>query len=101
MFCTMRNMALLKAITSFDAQREHAALGIFIPAVKGADRDMTNPFFKTNAQHLAAAPYHQLFYDQLLGPSVGRVVNDVSTDIAGGRLSPKAAAEAIEKARQQ
>lgn len=94
-------VALLKAITSFDAQREHAALGIFIPAVKGADRDMTNPFFKTNAQHLAAAPYHQLFYDQLLGPSVGRVVNDVSTDIAGGRMSPKAAAEAIETSRKQ
>ena len=67
---------------------------------KGADRDMTNPFFKLNAQSLAASPYHQLFYDQVLGPSVGRVVNDVSTDIAAGAMSPKEAATAIEKSRK-
>ncbi len=90
----------LKTLTRFETQREQAALGIFIPAVKGADRDMTNPFFKMNAQQLAASPYHQLFYDQVLGPSVGRVVNDVSTDIAGGRMAPKAAAQAIEQARK-
>lgn len=91
----------LKTLTRFETQREMAALGIFIPAVKGAERDMTNPFFKLNAQQLAASPYHQLFYDQLLGPSVGRVVNDVSTDIAAGRMAPKAAANAIEQARRR
>ena len=33
-------------------------------------------------------------------PSVGRVVNDVSTDIAAGKMSPKDAAKAIEDARK-
>lgn len=94
-------VALLKELTAFDHQREMAKLGIFIPAVKGADRDMANPFFKRNAQALAASPYHQLFYDQMLGPSVGRVVNDVSTEIAAGRTEPQAAAEAIEAARRK
>jgi raffinose/stachyose/melibiose transport system substrate-binding protein len=89
----------LKFLTRFDAQREMAASGFFIPVVKGADKDMANPFFKRNALNLAASPYHQIFYDQMLGPSVGRVVNDVSTDIAAGSLSPKEAAVAIEQAR--
>jgi raffinose/stachyose/melibiose transport system substrate-binding protein len=77
-----------------------AGKGFFIPVVKGADRDMVNPFFKVNATNLAASPYHQIFYDQMLGPSVGRVVNDVSTDIAAGKMAPRDAAGAIEDARK-
>lgn len=94
-------VALLKQLTALETQREMAAQGSFIPAVKGADRDMANPFFRRHAQALAAAPYHQLFYDQVLGPSVGRVVNDVTTEIAAGRTTPQAAAEAVERARRQ
>ena len=36
----------------------------------------------------------------MLGPSVGRVVNDVSADIAAGKMTPKDAAGAIEDARK-
>jgi raffinose/stachyose/melibiose transport system substrate-binding protein len=90
----------LKYLTRPDAQREMAAKGFFIPVAKGADRDMANPFFKINATQLAASPYHQIFYDQMLGPSVGRVVNDVSTDIAAGKMTPKDAANAIEDSRK-
>jgi ABC-type glycerol-3-phosphate transport system substrate-binding protein len=64
----------LKFLTRPEAQREMAGKGFFIPVAKGADRDMVNPFFKINATNLAASPYHQIFYDQMLGPSVGRVV---------------------------
>lgn len=94
-------VALLKQLTALETQREMAAQGSFIPAVKGADRDMANPFFKRSAQAIAASPYHQLFYDQVLGPSVGRVVNDVTTEIAAGRITPQAAADAVERARKQ
>jgi len=90
----------LKFLTRPEAQREMAGKGFFIPVAKGADRDMVNPFFKINATNLAASPYHQIFYDQMLGPSVGRVVNDVSTDIAAGKMAPKDAASAIEDARK-
>ena len=51
------------------------------------------PFFKGNAEP-GASQYHQIFLDQMLGPSVGRVVNDVSTDIAAGNMTPKDAAQA-------
>lgn len=90
----------LRHLTRTDAQREMAGKGFFIPVAKGADRDMVNPFFKINATQLAQSPYHQIFYDQMLGPSVGRVVNDVSTDLAAGTKSPKDAAGAIEQARK-
>lgn len=92
---------LLKAVTSADTQRALAAKGLIVPAVKGADSALTDPFQKQAAQQIAASPTHQLFFDQLLGPAVGRVVNDVAFDIAAGRLAPKAGAEAIEQARKR
>ena len=39
--------------------------------------------------------------DQSLGPSIGRVVNDVTAEIAGGSMSPQDAAKAIEAAWKQ
>jgi raffinose/stachyose/melibiose transport system substrate-binding protein len=74
------------------------ARGYFIPVAKGADADMTNPFFKRIAGNIAASDYHQVFYDQMLGPAVGRVVNDVSTDIAAGVMAPEEAAQAVQEA---
>ena len=56
---------------------------------------------KLIAANLAKSNYHQNFYDQSLGPSVGRVVNDVTAEIAGGSMSPKDAADAIEAAFKQ
>ena len=53
------------------------------------------------AQNLAKSKYHQNFYDQSLGPSVGRVVNDVTAEIAGGSMTPEAAAKAIQDAYKQ
>ena len=50
------------------------------------------------AHNIAASKYHQNFYDQDLGPSVGRVVNDVTAEIAGGTMTPKQAAKAIQDA---
>ena len=43
---------------------------------------------KLIAANLAKSNYHQNFYDQSLGPSVGRVVNDVTAEIAGGSMTP-------------
>ena len=55
---------------------------------------------KLIAANLAKSNYHQNFYDQSLGPSVGRVVNDVTAEIAGGSMSPQEAAKAIEAAER-
>ena len=43
----------------------------------------------------------RLFYDQMLGPSVGAVVNDISAELAGGRIKPVDAANKVQQAWQQ
>ena len=56
---------------------------------------------RRSPQNLAKSNYHQNFYDQSLGPSVGRVVNDVTAEIAGGSMTPQEAAKAIQDAWKQ
>ena len=61
----------------------------------------TDPLFKRLADDLAATTYHQNFFDQDLGPAVGRVINDVSVAVAAGEMTPEAAAAAIQDAAEQ
>jgi raffinose/stachyose/melibiose transport system substrate-binding protein len=91
----------LKYFISQDVQTRLAAGNYIIPVVKGAEGGLNNAFMKLIAANLASSNYHQNFYDQSLGPSVGRVVNDVSAEIAGGSMSPQDAAAAIEAAWKQ
>ncbi|WP_316206816.1 MULTISPECIES: extracellular solute-binding protein [unclassified Bradyrhizobium] len=91
----------LKYFISKDVQTRLAAGNFIIPVVHGAEAGLNNAFMKLIAANLARSTYHQNFYDQSLGPSVGRVVNDVTAEIAGGSMSPQDAAEAIEAARKQ
>lgn len=88
----------LEFFLSPENQREMGKRGYFIPVAVGAADEMTNPFFQQVAEHIAASDYHQIFYDQMLGPSVGRVVNDVSTDLAAGVITPEEAAELVQEA---
>jgi raffinose/stachyose/melibiose transport system substrate-binding protein len=91
----------LKYFLSKDVQTRLAAGNYIIPVVQGAEAGLNNSFMKLIASNLSKSNYHQNFYDQSLGPSVGRVVNDVSAEIAGGSMSPQDAAKAIEAARKQ
>jgi raffinose/stachyose/melibiose transport system substrate-binding protein len=91
----------LKFFISKDVQTRLAAGNFIVPVVKGADAGINNGFMKRIADNLAKSNYHQNFYDQTLGPSVGRVVNDVSAEIAGGSMTPQQAATAIQAAWKQ
>jgi raffinose/stachyose/melibiose transport system substrate-binding protein len=91
----------LKFFISKDVQTRLAAGNFLVPVVKGADAGITSPLMRTVAQNLAKSKYHQNYYDQSLGPSVGRVVNDVTAEIAGGSMTPEAAAKAIQEAFKQ
>lgn len=90
----------LKFFSSVEFQREAAARGFYIPVVKGTQDALTNPFLRRIAENIARSKYHQIFYDQMLGPSVGAVVNDVSADIAAKVMTPKEAAQAVQQAWQ-
>ncbi len=94
-------VAFLKYFVSRDVQQRLAAGNFLIPVFKGADQGLASPLMRTVAQNLARSNYHQNFYDQSLGPSVGRVVNDVTAEIAGGSMTPEQADKAIQDAYKQ
>jgi raffinose/stachyose/melibiose transport system substrate-binding protein len=91
----------LKFFSQDKYQREAAAKGYYIPVVNGTESAIENPVVKQIAGQLAASTYHQNFFDQDLGPSVGRVVNDISAAVAAGETKPEAAAAAIQDAWDQ
>jgi raffinose/stachyose/melibiose transport system substrate-binding protein len=91
----------VKFFISKDVQERLARAGYLIPTYKGADAGLAVPFLRNVAQNIARSKYHQNFYDQALGPSVGRVVNDATSEIAGGTMTPKQAAKAINDAFKQ
>ena len=74
--------------------------GMIIPAATGAEDALKNPLMREAADQLAASTWHQNFFDQDLGPSVGRVVNDVSVEILAGQMSPEEGAQMIQDARE-
>lgn len=79
-------------------QREAAASGAYIPALSGTSDAITNPLVQHIAETLAHATTLQIFFDQELGPSVGRVVNDASVAVAAGQMTPQAAAQSVQQA---
>ena len=94
-------VAFVKSFVSLEVQKRLAAGGFLVPVYKGADEGLASPLIRNVAQNLANSKYHQNFYDQSLGPSVGRVVNDVTAEIAGASMTPDAAARAIQAAYKQ
>jgi len=91
----------LKFLTTLENQKKGGAVGAFIPVAKGAETDIGNPFFKNMSAALVASGFHQLFLDQALGSDVGAVMNDVSADLAQGAVTPKQAADTLQKAWEQ
>src|SRR5215475_7085320 len=91
----------LKFFISKDIQKRLAAGNFIVPVVSGADEGFVSPFMRNIAQNLARSKYHQNFLDQTLCPSVGRVVNDATAEIAGGSMTPKDAAKAIQASWKQ
>jgi len=90
----------LKFFTDAQNQRIAAERGFYIPVVNGATEVVKRPLLRMMAENVGRSKYHQLFYDQMLGPSVGAVVNDISADLAAGRVSPADAANKVQQAWQ-
>jgi raffinose/stachyose/melibiose transport system substrate-binding protein len=91
----------LKFFSQEKYAKEAASKAAYIPVVKGSESAFTDPLFKRLADDLAKTTYHQNYFDQDLGPSVGRVINDVSVAVAAGQMTPEAAAAAIQEAAEQ
>ncbi len=91
----------LKFFSQEKYAKEIAEKAAYIPVVKGSEASFTDPLFKRLADDLSKTTYHQNYFDQDLGPSVGRVINDVSVSVAAGQMTPEAAAAAIQDAADQ
>ena len=91
----------VKHFISEDVQKRLAAGNYLIPTYKGAESGLGSAFMRNIAQNIAASKYHQNFWDQDLGPSVGRVVNDATAELAGGTMTPPQVAKAIQSAFKQ
>jgi raffinose/stachyose/melibiose transport system substrate-binding protein len=91
----------IKSFVSPQYQSKLAAAGYIVPVVRSADAAITDPFIRHLADQLEHSTYHQNFYDQTLGPSVGRTVNDAVAEIAGGSMTPEQAAASIQSAWEQ
>ena len=91
----------LKFFSQKKYAEEAAEVGAYIPVVAGAEAAIKDPLVKGIAEILSKTKYHQNFFDQDLGPSVGRVINDVSVDVAASKMTPEAAAAAIQEAQEQ
>jgi raffinose/stachyose/melibiose transport system substrate-binding protein len=82
-------------------QRVAAEQGFYIPSELGTAESIQHPIVRLLAENLANATYIQPGYDQLLGPSVGQVVNDISADLAAGLIGPEEAAQTVQDAWAQ
>ena len=91
----------LKFFSQEKYAKDAGAAAAYIPVVKGSVDSITDPLVKRVASDLAVTTYHQNYFDQDLGPSVGRVINDVSVAVAAGQMTPEAAAAAIQEAADQ
>jgi raffinose/stachyose/melibiose transport system substrate-binding protein len=91
----------IKHFISDDVQKRLAAQNFLIPTYKGAESGLGSAFMRNIAQNIANSKYHQNFWDQDLGPSVGRVVNDATAELAGGSMTPRAVAKAVQDAYRQ
>ena len=91
-------VAFIKHFISADVQKRLAAGNYLIPTYQGAEAGLGSPFMRNIAHNIAVSKYHQNFYDQDLGPNVGRVVNDATAELAGGTMTPKQVAKAVQDA---
>ena len=91
----------LKFFSQEKYAKDAAAAGAYIPVYTSAEAAIKDPLDKQVAAELTATTYHQNFFDQDLGPSVGRVINDISVAVAAGQMTPEAAAAAIQEAADQ
>lgn len=82
-------------------QRIAAEKGLYLPVVVGSQEALKRPVLRLLAENVSRARYHQVYYDQMLGPSVGAVVNDISQALAADRIKPADAAMQVQAAWKQ
>jgi raffinose/stachyose/melibiose transport system substrate-binding protein len=88
----------LKFFTNPENQAIVAERNAILPTTIGAEVGVKDPSMAEAAAQKAKATWHQNYLDQDLGPNVGRVVNDMSAELAAGQISAEDAVQQIQDA---
>lgn len=88
----------LKFFTNAENQAIVAERNAVLPTTIGAEVGVKDPSMAEAAAQKAKATWHQNYLDQDLGPNVGRVVNDMSAELAAGQISAEDAVQQIQDA---
>ncbi|TGG91300.1 extracellular solute-binding protein [Natronospirillum operosum] len=95
---TEESVKWLEFFLAPEQQSRLAAEGIIIPVANGAQEHMEDQHLQMVAETIANSSWHQVFWDQALGASVGGVINDMSADLVAGRVTPEQAVQQIQEA---
>ena len=88
----------LKFFTNVENATKLAERNNILPTTIGADAGVKDPSMADSAAQMSRATWHQNYLDQDLGPNVGRVVNDMSVELAAGQMSAQDALQQIQDA---
>ena len=88
----------LRRLTAIDVQEEMTRVASAIPSLSGADLAIDRPFLRAAADTLLTSTYHQLFYDQALGPEAGEVLNDGLYQVVLGQAQAASVVTAVDAA---
>ncbi len=91
-------LAFATFLTNAENEKKMAEAGMILPVAVGAESGVVQPLLAQSAQALGASTWHQNYFDQTLGASVGRVVNDVSVELVSGQMSAQDAVDQIQEA---
>ncbi|MBQ2262121.1 MAG: extracellular solute-binding protein [Loktanella sp.] len=86
----------LAYFTNQENQRKMAAAEMLIPVTTGAEDAIEGVHLRDAADQLAASTWHQNYFDQDFGPSLGRVINDISVELVTGNMSPSEAVSMLQ-----
>jgi raffinose/stachyose/melibiose transport system substrate-binding protein len=91
-------LQFVRQLTGLAAQTRMAGMGFGVPSVAAADTAITDRLQRGVASRLTASTYHQLFYDQELGPAAGDALNDAVVALVKGDLTPERASAEVQAA---
>lgn len=86
----------LKWFTNADNQRLMAQREMILPVAVGAEDGVQDSLMLQSAVQLGESTWHQNYFDQDFGPALGRVINDISVEIASGNMEPEQAAQMLQ-----
>lgn len=86
----------VKYLTSVPNQTIIAAHNTGIPVAKGAEVGLTDPNMVLVSKAVANSTYYQLYFDQVLPPAMGSIINDAVQKIFAGTATPEQVCAEIE-----